>query len=95
MSESEVIILDPVALPKSASTRLASRPTDLKGITVGYLDNGWWSFGLLIDVVQKRLAERYGVSGAIYLKKNKSSPATKQIEELAEKCQVVINGLGN
>ncbi len=95
MNESEVIILDPVARPRATSTRLADRPQDIKGMTVGYLDNGWWSFGLFIDRVQKQLAERYGVGDAIHLKKAKSSPATKQTAELSEKCQIVINGLGN
>ena len=95
MSESDVIVRDPVAQTRVVGLRLAGRPTDIKDLTVGYLDNGWWSFGLLIDRVQKALAERYGVKGALHLKKAKSSPAIKQIEELAGNCQVVINGLGN
>ncbi|MBI2865091.1 MAG: hypothetical protein HYX94_11075 [Chloroflexi bacterium] len=95
MSKSEVIILDPVAWPKATTLRLATRPTDIKGMTVGYLDNGWWSFGLLIDRVKKQLVERYGVGDAIHYTKVKSSPGTKQIEKLSGECQFVINGLGN
>lgn len=96
MSGSKIFVLDPTAKPKAEGLTLASRPADIKGMTVGYLDNGWWSFGVFIDRVQGLLTERYGVKDSIHLKKIKSSPAPKEtFETLATNCQIIVNGLGN
>ena len=94
MSGSRQFLLDPTAKPKPPSLKLASRPADIKGMTVGFLDNGWWSFGVFIDRTQRLLMERYGVRGGIHLKKFRGEAASKEkFEELAAKCQFIINGL--
>ncbi len=96
MGESTMFILDPTGKPKAIGLQLSSRPADIRGMTVGILDNGWWSFETVGKHYAKLLKERYGVKDVIHLKKKLSTPAPKEtFEELATKCQVIINGLGN
>ncbi len=96
MSEATIFILDPTAKARASGMRSAQRPTNMKGMTVGFLDNGWWSFGVVIDQFRRLLRERYGVGETLYLRKNTTVPAPNEtIDQLAQKCRVVVNGLGN
>ncbi|MBI2865440.1 MAG: hypothetical protein HYX94_12875 [Chloroflexi bacterium] len=95
MSESTVFVLDPTSKPKVLGLKLAERPADIRGLTVGFLDSGWWSFGVVLERYRELLAERFGIRAVTYHKK-KERPAPKELlDELATKCQIVINGLAN
>jgi len=81
--------------------RLAPRPASLAGVTVGFLD-GWGfrendgriSMYPLMRELEPLLARRAGIAGFVWQKKkNVAQRAPKaQLAELAERCQVVING---
>ncbi|MDO8672548.1 MAG: hypothetical protein Q7O66_14125 [Dehalococcoidia bacterium] len=96
MSESIVFMLDPTAEGQTSNAGLADRPDDLRGLTVGLVDNGWWSLGVVLERYRHLLAERFGITDVIHYKKKLSSPSPSEaIDDLAAKCQVVIAGLGN
>ncbi len=100
MCDSTVFMLDPTAKDKIQGARLAERQDDLRGSTVGFIDNGWWSFGVVLERYKSLLKQRYGVSDVLYVNREKEGiqngrKPQQLIEELASKVDVVITGLGN
>jgi hypothetical protein len=81
--------------------RLAARPASLAGVTVGFLD-GWGSREAdgritmypLMRELRQLLAQRAGIADMVWhKKKNIAQRAPRaQLQELADRCAVVING---
>ena len=81
--------------------RLATRPASLNAVTVGFLD-GWGSREAdgritmypLMRELRQLLTARAGIADFVWHKKrNIAQRAPKaQLQELAERCAVVING---
>jgi len=92
-------ILDPTgrttATPEAAA--LAPRPADLRGLTVGLLENRKHNAGLFLRELGRLLVERHGARGVLL--RGKASivmPAPDEImDELARKCGVVVAGVGD
>ncbi len=101
MSGSKTVILDPTGVERSGGLRLAPRPEDLKGKTVGLLDNGRWvTWGMVAEHFTQKLKEHYGVADVIYLNQEKAGlekgiDRDESLADLASKCDVAIVGLGN
>ncbi len=102
MSEANMLILDPTGSVEASGLQLAPRPVDLRGKTVGVVDNGMWlSFAVVVERYKELLKEHYGVSDVIYVNLEKEGvekgKARRQecIDELALKVDVVFTGLGN
>lgn len=101
MSGPKVVVLDPTGMRKTSGLELAPRPDEIKGKTVGLLDNGrWLTWGTVFHRYEELLKERYGVGEVIYV--NQEREGIKKgidrqgvVEEMAAKCDVVILGLGN
>ena len=92
-------ILDPTgrsAVAREAAA-LAPRPADLRGVTVGLLENRKHNAGLLLRELGRLLVERHGAGGVLL--RGKASivlPAADEImDELARECQVVVAGVGD
>ena len=90
-------ILDPTVEPLPESTLMAPRPQDLNGKTVGLLANGKRNATTLLDEIYSLLQDTYEFTGAVRLDKGDSSrPAPKEIiDELLEKCDLVITATGD
>lgn len=94
-------ILDPTgrsaATARQAAAALALRPADLRGMTVGLLENRKHNAGLFLQELGRLLVERHGASGVLL--RGKASivmPAAGEImDELARECGVVIAGVGD
>lgn len=94
-------ILFPNTQFQGPGNRLAVRPESLQGVTVGFLD-GWGSrepdgritMYPLMRELRQLLASRAGIADIVWQKKkNIAQRAPKsQLQELAERCAVVING---
>ena len=92
-------ILDPTgrsaARPEAAA--LAPRPADLRGVTVGLLENRKHNAGLFLQELGRLLVERHGAAGVLL--RGKASivmPAADEImDELARECAVVVAGVGD
>ncbi len=75
---------------------LAPRLSSLRGKTVGFIDNGWRSLGLTLDLFEELLYERHEVAGIIKKKTAAGVPLTKEeFADMASKADAVICGLGN
>jgi hypothetical protein len=93
-------ILDPTGRSRTTSSRTAARAPrrgDLRGVTVGLLENRKHNAGLFLQEVGRLLVERHGAGGV--LARGKASivlPAADEImDELARECAAVVAGVGD
>ena len=90
-------VLDPTVEPISVDSALAPRPETLRGTSLGLLANGKRNADVLLEMVQDILADRYRFSAVVTRNKgNSSRPCPQDImEEMAERCDVVITAAGD
>ncbi len=90
-------VLDPVGVNKAPRLAPSPRVPDLSGKVVGLLDNGKPNFELLLGRVEEILTQRYQVAGVVRRRKPTVMAAAPRelIQELAERSDLVINGLGD
>jgi hypothetical protein len=76
---------------------LAPRPADLRGATVGLLENTKQNAALFLQELGRLLVERHGAAGVLLrTKANFALPVPDDLlEELAGRCEVVITGVGD
>jgi hypothetical protein len=70
---------------------------DLRGKTVGFIDNRKTNFDLLVDLMGAALREQYGVARVLHRQKAHAAvAATPEIlAEMARACDLVITGSGD
>jgi hypothetical protein len=93
-----MILLHPGQPPKDTRSQLAARKFDsLDGLRLGLLGNTKLNADNILNAVGELLSERYKVAGIIHYKKPSfSHPAPDEtVEEMAQKCDVVIAGVGD
>ncbi|HWN53744.1 MAG: hypothetical protein DME16_09255 [Candidatus Rokuibacteriota bacterium] len=92
-----ITVLSPVGELRQATFAVPPLPADLRGLTVGFVDNTKHNFDLLIEGMTVLLKERFGVKAVVHRKKaNASTPAADEIiEGLAKDCDVVFAGSGD
>ncbi len=76
----------------------APRLTTLRGKTIGFIDNKWWSWGVTLEVFETLLHEKHEIKGTMTRTKKASAgvPLTPQdFEDLASSVDAVVCGLGN
>ena len=89
-------MLLPVPETPAEGLALAPRLTTLRGKTIGFIDNGWRSLGLSLDVLEELLYERYEIEGIVRKKTAAGVPLKKEeFEDLAAQADAVVTGLGN
>ncbi len=90
-------VYDPTAPSPEATQDLRRALGDLKGKTIGFIDNTKPNFNLLARDLGDLLQSRYGVKTVI--QKRKRSVATSApdevLDELARECDLVITGSGD
>ena len=90
----------PSAEPGGAAAG-AGRPgpplPDLRGKTVGFIDNRKTNFDLLVDLMGTALREHYGVAQVLHRQKAHAAvAATPEIlAEMVRACDLVITGSGD
>ncbi|MBI2987027.1 MAG: hypothetical protein HYY45_09695 [Deltaproteobacteria bacterium] len=91
-----ITILSPKVNPGDRALRLAPRPADLNGKTIGFLDNGKRNFDVFLERTEQLLQEKFNFN-AIYRRKPhalKAAPA-ELLQELVEATDVIITGSGD
>jgi hypothetical protein len=89
---------DPTGMAEQgADTTLAPRPAELRGLTVGLLDNTKANASLLLSGIAGELTRRHGVGGSrMYVKDYFGTPAPPElIEKIAQDCDFVITAIGD
>lgn len=87
-------VLSPVAEPRAASVAVPPLPRDLRGLTVGFLDNTKSNFDRLTREMGELLRARFGVKAVVHRKKaNASTPAAPElVEAMVKECDLVFTG---
>lgn len=91
-------VLDPIAPARlSGGGRLFRALPDLRGITVGFIDNSKPNFQALVEDLGELLGARYGVASIVkHRKRSASMPAAAEvIADVASRCDLVITGSGD
>jgi hypothetical protein len=92
-----ITVLSPVGERRQASLDVPPLPGNLRGLTVGFVDNTKHNFDLLVREMGTLLRERLGVKAVVHRRKaNASTPAADEIiEGLAKDCDLVFAGSGD
>ena len=90
-------VLEPIDHPVETSFQLAPRPASLKGLTIGFIDNGKRNSDYVLKRIMSRIQERYPKISLEYVKKSSASHAISDLtaKELGAKVQAVIAGIGD
>ena len=73
-----ITVMSPVGELRTASTAIPRMPADLRGLTVGFLDNTKHNFDRLVAGIGLLLKERHGVERVVHLRK--ANAATRSEE---------------
>ncbi len=93
--------MDPTGIRNFTGHKLASRPEDIKGKTVGLFDIGrWLTFSTVLRHYKEVLVERYEAKDVILVDekqeaREKGTSREQAVKDLAGKIDVAIIGLGN
>ncbi|MBI3626264.1 MAG: hypothetical protein HY215_08980 [Candidatus Rokubacteria bacterium] len=87
-------VLSPVGEVRRRVLTAPALPPDLRGKTIGFLDNTKPNFDKLVAEMAGLLRERFGVKAVVHRRKaNASTPAAPEIlAELAKACDLVLAG---
>ena len=87
-------VLSPVGEVRRHAFTAPALPSDLRGKTIGFLDNTKANFDRLVTDMGGLLRERFGVKAILHRRKtNASTPAAPELlAELAEACDLVFAG---
>ena len=90
-------VFDPIAPYRVDGEQKYTTLADLKGKVVGFVDNTKPNFDHLIEDLAEILKSQYGVASTLKFKKRQASvPAGDAVmQELLEKCDLVITGSGD
>ena len=89
-----ITVLSPVGELRTASTAIPRMPADLRGLTVGFLDNTKHNFDRLVEGIGLLLKQRHGVERVVIRRKaNAATGAAHEIiEAMAKECDLVFAG---
>jgi len=96
-SVNTIEVLIPTAEARAKQIRMAERPADLDGKTVGFIWNRKPNGDLLLNHLEKFLKERYSLRDTLMRKKSLASSGASHelLEELSAKCDLVILAIGD
>ena len=97
MPEGTILVLDPTAKADVPEREMAPRVDTLEGKVVGFLHNFKFNADLLLERIEEILSERFALKGVVRKKKLGAASGAAQplMDELAETCDLVINGVGD
>jgi hypothetical protein len=89
-----ITVLSPVAELRTATTAIPPLPADLRGLTVGFLDNTKHNFDRLVAGIGEALKERHGVERVVIIRKANAATGAAHsiIEQLSKECDLVFSG---
>ncbi len=89
-----ITVLSPVGELRTAANTIPAPPRDLRGLTIGFLDNTKHNFDRLVQGVGAVLQERFGVARIVHRRKaNAATAAAPEIvAAMAKECDLVFAG---
>ena len=96
MADQPLSILLPTPEAESKGTQMAPRLSSLRGKTIGFINNQWWSLNITLDVFESLLYEKHEIKEIVTKLTRPGVPITpEELEDLASNADAVITGLGN
>lgn len=96
MADKRIELMVPVSSSDVTETPMARRDQDLDGKVLGILCNRKHNAGLLLNRLVEQVKARYGISEVVFAEKDAATPAPESaLEGLKEKCDLVLNALGD
>ena len=91
-----VLVYEPVASPNRPPQQRHALQ-DLRGKTIGFIDNAKPNFNHLVDDIAKLLVDRHGAAGVIRHRKVRAGipAASDAMQALTRQCDAVITGSGD
>lgn len=89
-----ITVLSPEGERPPASLTVPPLPADLRGLTVGFLDNTKHNFDRLAQEMGELLKERFGVKAVVHRKKANAATAASDeiVKGIAKDCDLVFAG---
>jgi hypothetical protein len=90
-------IFDPTSAPVARDVRLAARPTELRGLRLGLVENTKFNADTLLLKLADRLRDRYGITMTHLARKRSPSHEVDEaaIAALKVRSDVVVSGVGD
>ncbi len=88
-------VLNPVAEARAAELPLAQRVAELRGKTIGFLNNRKANAGLLLQHVEEILRRRFGEFTVVRGDKNAAMGAPEKVMAKLSCCDVVVTAVGD
>jgi len=90
----KITVLSPVGGQRGTATAVPALPGDLRGLTVGFLDNTKHNFDRLVEGIGAVLVARFGVKRIVHRKKANAATAASQdiVAAMAKECDLVFAG---
>lgn len=92
------VVYDPTGRVDAAERDLAPRPSSLRGLRVGVLDNSKWNAAALLRKTVEQLEESDGpFAGVTFVRKHSfsSNAAPELLQELADSSDFVLTAIGD
>ena len=90
-------LLHPAAEDLAQKQSLAPRLSDLRGVTIGLIDNHKRNADVFLAELGRVFQEEYGVSKVvIYKKASQSMPTPDEVmDQLAEECDAIVHAVAD
>ncbi|MFC2041476.1 hypothetical protein ACFLTY_04060 [Chloroflexota bacterium] len=97
MATKKIAVLDPTVKGEVTAVSTAPRIRDLKGKVAGFLWNNKPNGEVVLQRIQEQLSQRFGLTEANWYRKDDVGVLTDAsiLDELTQKCNLVINGVGD
>jgi hypothetical protein len=92
-----MLVLDPTARANLPEREMASRVDSLEGKVVGILYNFKPNADLILERIEEILSKKFAVKEVVRRSKSDAASGARQevLDELADRCDLVINGVGD
>ncbi|MGE0824995.1 MAG: hypothetical protein AB7G75_35055 [Candidatus Binatia bacterium] len=88
-------VLNPIADSRAKELPLARRQGDLRGKTIGFLNNRKANAGLLLEKIEELLRQRCGEFSVVKGEKNAAMPAPDSVMAKLSLCDAAIVAIGD
>ena len=90
----KISVLSPIGGTRDAKTDVPALPADVKGLTIGFLDNTKHNFDRLVDGMGTVLVDKFGAARVVRMRKANAATgaAPEIIAAIAKECDLVFTG---
>jgi hypothetical protein len=90
----KISVLSPIGGMRGTTTDVPALPGDLRGMTIGFLDNTKHNFDRLVEGMGAVLVDRFGAARVVHVRKANAATgaAPEIIAAIAKECDLVFSG---